>query len=343
MGLYSRQIAEIANDDAIKYLAGKKIMLTGASGMVGKAFIDVIMEYNKHCSVAIEVLAVCRDADRANERFAQYIDSPYLHIIAMDINEGITYDEPVDIIIHAASNTHPIQYSTDPVGTIATNVIGTKNLLDYAIACNVPRFCFISSVEIYGENTLGTGAFAENDLGYIDCNTVRAGYPESKRIGETLCNAYAAKYGIEFNIVRLSRCYGPTMLTSDSKAIAQFIKKAVNGEDIVLKSEGNQLYSYTYVTDAVSAIMTVMSSGIPGRAYNVADKLSDITLKELAGLLADIGASKVVYELPDETEKKGYSAATIATLDASELEKLGWCAKIHMSEGLLDVVDTLRG
>lgn len=123
-------------------------------------------------------------------------------------------------MIHTASNTHPLQYSGDPIGTITSNVIGTKNLLDYAASHQTERFCFLSSVEVYGENRGDADRFDENYLGYIDCNTLRAGYPESKRVGEALCNAYAQAHQIDFVIPRLSRVYGSTMLMADSKAIA---------------------------------------------------------------------------------------------------------------------------
>lgn len=94
--------------------------------------------------------------------------------------------------------------------------------------------------------------FDEDYCGFINCNTLRAGYPESKRCGEALCQAYIRQKGLDIVIPRLTRSYGPTMLMSDSKAVSQFIKKGLAGEDIVLKSKGNQYYSYTYVADAVS-------------------------------------------------------------------------------------------
>lgn len=179
-------------------------------------------------------------------------------------------------------------------------------------------------------------------LGYIDCNTLRAGYPESKRLGETLCNAYKQTYGLDYTIPRLSRIYGPTMLLSDTKAISQFIKKAVAGEDIVLKSEGTQKYSYTFVTDAVSGILYTILCGKTGEAYNVADAESDVMLKDLAGYLADVAGVKVVFELPDEKERRGYSTATKAMLDASKLEALGWKSQVHMAEGLKCTVEAIR-
>lgn len=197
-------------------------------------------------------------------------------------------------------------------------------------------------MEIYGENRGDVERFSEEYLGYIDCNTLRAGYPESKRLGETLCNAYHQTYGLDFVIPRLSRIYGPTMLLSDSKALSQFIKKAVAAEDIILKSEGNQQYSYTFVTDAATAILYTLLCGENGMAYNVADEASDITLKKLAEFLAEAAGTKVVFELPDEKERQGYSMATKAMLDAGRLKALGWKAFVGMREGLGCTVEAVR-
>lgn len=323
-------------------VAGRTIMLSGATGMIGKCMIDVLMHYNETIAKngnEIRVIALSRNEAKARERFASYWDNTYFTYMSCDVNEAIPECGQADYIIHAASNTHPLQYSQDSVGTITANVLGTKNLLDYAVAHSAKQFCFVSSVEVYGENRGDVEKFDEQYLGYIDCNTLRAGYPESKRLGETLCNAYKQTYGLDFVIPRLSRCYGPTMLASDTKAISQFIKKAAAGEDIVLKSEGTQKYSYSFVTDAVTGILYTMLFGQPGEAYNVADKESDITLKDLAGTLAEIAGTKVIFELPDEAERKGYSTATKAMLDASKLEALGWKAQVHMPEGLRCVVE----
>lgn len=335
MTLYEREIQRIAACDLPwEKLEGKKILISGATGMIGKCLIDVLMLRNANKEQKIQIAALSRNKDRAKERFSAYLNKSEFSYYSCDVNKEIPECGQTDYVLHAASNTHPVQYALDPIGTIASNVMGTKNLLDYAVSHGTKHFCFVSSVEIYGENRGDVEKFSEEYLGYLDCNTLRAGYPESKRLGETLCNAYKKTCDLDFSIPRLSRIYGPTMLPSDTKAISQFIKKAEAGEDIVLKSEGKQKYSYTFVTDAVAGILAVMLLGASGEAYNVADERSDITLKELAGILADITGTKVVFELPEETERQGYSTATKAMLSAKKLQKLGWEAQVHMKEGL---------
>lgn len=194
--------------------------------------------------------------------------------------------------------------------------------MEFAVEHQAARFCFASSNEIYGENRGDAEFFDENYCGYINANTLRAGYPESKRCGEALCQAYKFQKKLDIVIMRLTRSYGPTMLMSDTKAISQFIKKAIAGENIVLKSAGMQLYSYTYVADAVSGLLTILLKGESGEAYNIAEEHGDIMLKDLAALIAKHGGKEVVFEIPDSIEASGYSTVTKARLDGHKLMKL---------------------
>ena len=322
-------------------LKDKRILITGVSGMIGSTLIRMLLEYNRQESANIQIVGISRNKETAEKQLGDIMVAPEFTYVSGDINMPLENMGTFDYMIHCASNTHPRQYSSDPVGTIITNVLGTKNLLDYAATYGVKRFVFLSSVEIYGENRGDVDVFDEKYLGYIDCNTLRSGYPEGKRLGESMCNAYSKQKGIEFVIPRLSRTYGPGLLETDSKAISQFIHKAAAGEDIVLKSKGDQLFSYTYAEDAAAAVLLIMLNGEPGEAYNVSDSGSVLTLAELAGILADIAGTKVIFELPDEVEKAGYSTATKAVLDASKLEALGWSPRVHMREGLEKMVSYL--
>lgn len=343
MDLYEIELARRAADTLPwEKLEGRRILLSGASGMIGKCIIDICMRHNAAAENPIQILALSRNEKTARERLGLYWDNPCFVYRSCDVNSPLPDCGDVDYMIHAASNTHPLQYAGDPIGTITANVLGTKNLLDYGASHGARQFCFCSSVEVYGENRGDVERFDESYLGYIDCNTLRAGYPESKRLGEALCNAYCQARGLSFTVARLSRVYGPTMLRGDSKAIAQFIKKAAGGEDIVLKSEGKQRFSYTFVTDAAAGVLYTLLSGTKGEAYNVADESSDITLKELAGHLAGIAGTKVVFELPEKSEQQGYSTATKAMLDAGKLKKLGWRAGVGMPEGLSCTVAAFR-
>lgn len=320
------------------------VLISGATGLIGSFLIDVLMWRNTHENANCRIFALGRSMEKARKRFAYCVDSPLFHFVSHDINEPLhgKTDETIDYVLHLASNTHPVAYATDPIGTITTNIIGLKNMLDFSVLHHAKRFAFASSNEIYGENRGDQELFDEHYCGYIDCNTLRAGYPESKRCGEALCQAYLKQKGLDVVIPRFTRSYGPTMLESDTKAISQFIKKAVTGEDIVLKSAGNQYYSYTYMADAVSGLLTVLLLGETGQAYNIADQSSDITLKDLAATLANIVGTKVIFEIPDATEEAGYSKATKARLNGYKLKELGWSPYFNIKDGLFKTVTLLR-
>lgn len=334
-------IAELALD--WNKLQDKNVLITGASGMIGTCMVDVLMYCNETMHLNCTVFAVGRNEQRGLERFARYADNANFKFVVADINETISCLDGINFhyIIHAASNTHPVAYATDPIGTMTTNVIGTYQMLELATRSACETFVFLSSVEVYGENRGDCDEFTESYCGYIDCNTLRAGYPESKRAGEALCQAYKKQKNLHIVIPRLSRTYGPTMLMSDTKAISQFIKKGIGREDIVLKSEGNQLYSYSYVADAVSGVFHCLFKGENGHAYNIASKTGNITLKELANQIADIAGVKVIFELPDAVEKAGYSTATKAIMSGEKLKALGWDAKYSIQEGMHRTIEQL--
>lgn len=322
---------------------GATVMISGATGLIGSFLVDVLMRKNKAEQLACSVLALGRNVEKAKERFDNYWEDNDFHFIFCDITKNLPeWPGDVEFIIHAASNTHPVAYATDPIGTITSNIIGTKNLLDFAEEHHTRRFLFLSSVEIYGENRGDAECFAESYCGYLDCNTLRAGYPESKRAGEALCQAYIRQKNMDVIIPRLSRVYGPTLLKDDSKAMSQFIRKALAGEDIALKSEGTQFFSYSYVADAVSGILYCMMYGQCGEAYNIADCASDITLKDLAHQIADCVGRKVVFELPDTVESAGYSKATVAILDSNKLKQLGWHAEYDIYKGIRQTLSILK-
>ena len=325
-------------------LRHSSIMISGATGLLGSFLIDVIMYKDRIDHLDCKVFALGRNERKAKERFGYCFDLSDFQFVSCDVNNPLKIDdvEQIGYVIHMASNTHPMAYATDPIGTITTNIYGLKNMLDFSELHQVKRFAFASSNEIYGENRGDVEKFDESYCGYIDSNTMRAGYPESKRCGEALCQAYIAQKNMDIVIPRFTRSYGPTLLTSDTKAMSQFLHKAIHNEDIILKSTGMQYYSYTYMVDAISGLLTILLNGKKGEAYNIADDKSDIRLKDLAATIAGTVGKKVVFEIPDAVEQAGYSKATKARLDSTKLQSIGWNAQYTIQDGVKQTIEILR-
>jgi len=266
--LYYEDVKKIASAPIDwKCFGDKVILIAGATGMIGCFLIDVLMMKNETDGLDCHIIALGRDIDKAKKRInSNYFNSSLFEFIEHDIKHELPLlSRHIDYIVNLASNTHPVLYATKPIDTILTNVFGTYNLLELSCHNKNSRYCFVSSVEIYGENRGDKERFDELYSGILDSNTLRANYPEAKRLGETLCNAYRNEKKIDYVIVRLPRVFGSTLQEDDTKAISQFIKKARDGEDIVLKSDGSQQYSFLYVADAVSGLLWVISKGGPAK------------------------------------------------------------------------------
>lgn len=319
--LYQEDLDRILSIPRIGDLCGKSILVTGATGLIGVCLIDALMKFNT-TGAEIVIYAVGRNMDKAKERLGEYYADKNFHFLEQDVRNPLPTSLKVDYIIPLASNTHPLAYSQFPIETIEINIKGAEYALKKAVECGA-TVLYPSTVEVYG-NARGEDEFTEDYTGLLNLNNARSCYTESKRVSEAMCQSYIAEKGVNVKIGRLSRIFGPTMLESDSKASSQFIKKAIFGENIVLKSKGDQFFSYTYVADAVSALLYIMIHGENGVPYNISNRSCDMRLKDFAQLCAEWCGKNVVFDLPSEAENKGFSIATKAILDNQRLLRMGW-------------------
>ena len=289
----------------------KNILITGARGLIGSALVRRLKLDDRY-----NIIEGTREW--------------------CDVTKPIQGNETYHYIIHAASNAAPKAFAETPVEVMMSNILGVKNLLDYGKEHGMERFLFISTGEVYGE---GDGRVFEEDYqGYVNPLSARSCYPSSKRAAETLCAAYAKEYGIDFIVARPCHVYGPGFTENDNRVYAQFIRNVLRGENIVMKSTGEQMRSWCYVEDCVSGILTILEKGVSGEAYNIADETSTVSIRELAEMIADIAGKKVIMQLPEEAEKAGYNPVTKSVYSTKKLRALGWTLQGTMREKLRDTI-----
>ena len=333
--LYQNDLENVLSTKGIDQLRGKSILVTGATGLIGVHLIDTLMLLG-----GVKVYAVGRDRNKAASRLGEHFNNSSFVFVEQDVCQPFSEGVKADYVIPLASNTHPLAYSNYPVETIKINVKGAEYALDLAKNYGA-EVLYPSSVEVYGNSDLQE-PFCEDYTGNLNLSTSRACYTESKRVCEAMCQSYLSEYGVNVKIARLSRVFGPTMLESDSKASSQFIKKAIVGEDVVMKSKGDQFFSYSYVTDAVAAMLHIMIWGDSGIAYNVSNEKCNARLRDFASLCAEFVGKKVVFDLPSDTESKGYSVAMNALLDNTKLKTIGFVPLYEFSDAVYRTIEILK-
>ena len=352
----------ILNMSCIRWelLANKTILITGASGLIGSNIINAIIYANETKKYNIKIIAVVRNIEKAlkklfilqlnnekrwivtplaeahNDNYnksgnSKTITTNNITLLTSDIEDFKEVDGDIDYIIHAANPTSSKFFVQNPVETINTAIIGTKNLLEIAKNKKVKSFVFLSSMEVYGNPKKGE-IIKENYVSGFDSLKTRNCYPLSKKLCESLCNAYFSEYGIPAKIVRLTQTFGPGVEYDDGRIFAELMRCAVEKRDIVLKSKGETERCYLYTADAVSAILTVLLNGKIGEAYNAANPKTYCSIADMAEMVSSQIANntiKVTYQLED-TQKLGYANTLYMNLNVDKLTSLGW---LH-SQGL---------
>ncbi len=339
MKTYRNDLQEIFNENIPwEKLSGTNILVTGATGLIGSTLVEILMS-NPHRDYI--VYASGRNMERARKRFVNYLSVESFHFVEYDVMFPLQLDVRFDYIIHAASNACPNVFSRNPVEIIKANILGVSNLIEYGIEHGMKRFLYVSSGEVYGEGD--ERIISEEYSGYVDCLNPRSCYPSSKRTSETLCISYASEYNADVVIARPCHIYGPNFTESDNRVYAQFIRNILKGENLIMKSSGEQIRSWCYVVDCISALLYILLKGVSGEAYNIADPNSVLSIRQLAEMLAKIGNTKVIMEVPSEIEKRGYNPVSRSVFSVDKLEKLGWKVSETMNEKMRKTVEYLEG
>jgi nucleoside-diphosphate-sugar epimerase len=317
-------------------LENASILVAGASGLIGSMLIRTLHELNIKKKLNIRITAASRNIQRLEHRFSSFED---VSIKGLDVSLPTSMnDSTYTHIIHAASQADPSLYKEFPVETMLTNIEGTKNLLNLASKNTHSKFLYISSGEVYG-SIKSERFMKEEESGYIDPLNARSCYPSAKRASETLCISYAEEHGIDTRIVRPSHVFGPGFRRDDKRISADFFLKAFSGEDIVLRSTGEEMRTYIYIADCAAGILSVLTRGESKQAYNITNSDNHISMRDFSRTIAEIGGVKFIA--PKAEIHSSLKLHRASMLNDTKLRELGWKPQVSVEEGVKRTFEAL--
>lgn len=321
----------IINSNGINWFLyrDKTILVTGATGRIGRYIIESLLDADLKYNLNLRIIGMARNSHKVDSVFEGILGFPNVSFIFQDVNIPIDRKGTVDYIFHTAGPAAPTDY-IKPVETLWAHVNGTHNVLEFAKNHETNKVFYVSTVETYGE-WQSDELIKETDMGPLKNVNSRACYPEAKRLCETMLSCYKEEYGIDFCGVHLCHTLGPGIVLDDGRGFAEFLKCAINGEDIVLRSDGSAMRTYTYTPDAINAMFLIMERGESGTLYNVASNENLISIRDLANLIADLSPNKkikVIYS--QEASKLKYLPFKLAIMDTSLVRALGWKPQVDL-------------
>jgi len=312
------------------WLKGKAVLITGAYGMLASYMVFFMIYLNEIYDYNIKIISLSRNSKKFEERFGIYADK--IIQISKSVNEPV--DINCDYIIHAASLASPQHYTVRPIDVILPNILGTYNLLELAYAKKA-KLLYFSTCSVYGHFKGGGAIVSENDYGVLDPLDPHGCYDESKRAGEMLCAAYSRQNKVHTVMARIAHTYGPTMdIENDPRVFASFIKNAVNGEAIEIKSDGSAKRSFCYISDATTAFFRLLAKGEFGEAYNVCNAEQTVSIRELGEIISSFAQVDFIFKerSSDEVYLQDKNANT-SIFKNDKLKELGVSFDINVEQG----------
>ena len=317
---------------------GKTVLLTGGGGFIGRYFIEVFRQLNRHRLKKACRLIVVDNFITSPSDGSSLDASVDIEIIRHDVIkplEGGAFDDPVDYIIHAAGIASPFYYRKFPLETLEVATVGTKNALRLCEKHRSRALLYFSSSEIYGDPDARHVPTPESYRGNVSCLGPRACYDEAKRLGETLCLIFHQQRGVPTKTVRPFNVYGPGMQRGDYRVLPNFASKISDGEPVSVYNQGNQTRTYCYIVDAMVGFIQVLLNGIPGDVYNIGNPSPEITVLQLVQELEQVLGRQVAYRLIEYPDSYPADEPMRRCPDISKASlQLGYKPAVPLRDGL---------
>jgi dTDP-glucose 4,6-dehydratase len=311
----------------------KRILVTGGAGFISSAFIRHLLQATPYEVVSLDALTYAGNL----ENLADIRSHERLTFVQGDIcNEALVRSvvEQVDVIVNAAAESHVAKSILEGASEfVATNVEGTRVLLDAMREVPVDRFILISSSEVYG-TAEAVPMDEEHPL------NPRSPYAATKAGADRLAYAYHATYDLPIVIVRPFNNYGPRQ--HPEKVIPRFVLQALADKPLTVHGNGTASRDWLYVDDDAEAIEAVIEADldvVAGEVINVATG-DDVTVSRIADLVLDLlGKPVALKEFVDE--RPGQVRRHLGSTQKAE-RLLGWRARTSLEEGLRRTVEWYR-
>ena len=307
-GVIDADIKEILSKlgEELFKLQGKRILITGASGMLARYITLTLIQANRDIfKKPAQLYLVIRNK---KEVFGK---NRNIHYINADISNSLPKLKNINYIIHAASKAAPKNYTVNMLDTLNSNILGLYNLLALH-SKNLESFLYFSSGEIYG-NPENSKPIKEEYVGVIDHLNKRSCYIEGKRAGETICMNYFWEKGLPVKIARIFHTFGPGLNIDDGRIFSDFIKNGLEGEDIHIMGDSTIKRTILYIKDATIMFMLLLLSDRNGEVYNISNDSNIVSVREFAKIIRDefnkYNKKKLKIKFDDKSKREFYKDA----------------------------------
>ena len=227
------------------------ILITGGAGFLGANLARSLIEEG-HSVTSMDNFHSGR-----KENLISCEDSSSFQSIAHDIRKPLDMSDNIDQIYHLACPASPKFYQADPIYTTETCVIGTLNVLNFALKKNA-KILFTSTSEVYGDPEVHPQP--ESYRGSVNSTGIRACYDEGKRCAESIFYDFHRMHGVDIKVARLFNTYGPLMRSDDGRVVSNFICQSITDSPITLYGDGTQTRSFCHVDDLIIGLKKLMQS-----------------------------------------------------------------------------------